>query len=97
MDIEANTMLDPSSYIVEFDQGDREDPKNFNSYYKAFLTFQLSLLAFAGSLGSSIIAPAETLIANDVGISLEVAVLTVSLYVLGMHIQATTSAAQMKT
>jgi hypothetical protein len=38
------------------------------------------MLALAGSLGSSIITPADSIIAKYVGVSSEVAVLDVSLY-----------------
>jgi hypothetical protein len=60
---------------------DKENPRNWSTPYKAWITFQLSMLALAASMGSSIIAPANKEIARYVGVSSEVAVLTVSLYV----------------
>jgi len=71
------------AFLVKFEDGDRENPRNWHPYYKCFLTFQLGMLAMAGSLGSAIISPAEPDIAKDFNISTEVTVLCVSLYVLG--------------
>ncbi|KAF8864616.1 MFS general substrate transporter [Acephala macrosclerotiorum] len=72
------------SYEVDWDgPDDKTNPRNWGNLYKAWITFQLGMLALAASLGSSIIAPAETKVARYVGVSREVSVLTVSLYVLG--------------
>lgn len=69
-------------YLVNWDgPTDKENPRNWSNPYKAWITFQLGMLALAASLGSSIIAPGETDIARYVGVSSETAVLTVSLYV----------------
>lgn len=73
-----------NAILVRFDEGDPENPKNWNIYYKAWLTFQMSMLAFVGSLGSSITSPANTAISEYLGVGLEVTVLTLSLFVLGM-------------
>ncbi|KAH7336073.1 major facilitator superfamily domain-containing protein [Rhexocercosporidium sp. MPI-PUGE-AT-0058] len=62
---------------------DPENPLNWSEGYKWWITFQLSMLALAASLGSSIIAPAEDAIADYVGVSKEVTVLVISLYILG--------------
>lgn len=69
------------SNLVEWDEDDREYPRNWSTVYKCWVTFQLGMLALAASLGSSLISPAETTIATYVGISGEVAVLSVSLCV----------------
>lgn len=70
------------SYEVDWDgPDDKTNPRNWNNMYKAWITFQLGMLALAASLGSSIIAPAETEVARYVGVSKEVSVLTISLYV----------------
>lgn len=69
-------------HLVDWDGPfDKENPRNWSTLYKAWITFQLSMLALAASMGSSIIAPANKDIAKYVGVSSEVAVLTVSLYV----------------
>ncbi|KAG4417169.1 hypothetical protein IFR04_009682 [Cadophora malorum] len=62
---------------------DQENPLNWSNGYKWWITFQLSMLAMAASLGSSIIAPAEEAIAEYAGVSKEVTVLVISLYILG--------------
>ena len=70
-------------FLVKFEEGDPTNPRNWTTVYKAFLTFTLGMLALTGSLGSSIIAPAEPDIAKRFNVSTEVTVLCVSLYVLG--------------
>jgi hypothetical protein len=68
--------------IVDWDgPDDKENPRNWTTGYKSWITFQLSMLALAASLGSSIIAPGETAIAEYTGVSTEVTVLVISLYV----------------
>ncbi len=66
-------------FLVKFEDDDRENPRNWRPYYKAWLTFLLGMLAFAGSLGSSIIAPAEPTIAKEFNVSVEATVLCVAL------------------
>lgn len=74
----------PDQSIVGWD-GDRdlENPRNWSPVYKVWITFQLGMLALAASLGSSIIAPAKNAIAKYVGVSREVTVLSISLYIIG--------------
>ncbi|KAF2084204.1 MFS general substrate transporter [Saccharata proteae CBS 121410] len=62
---------------------DPENPQNWSWAYKCWITFQLGMLALAASLGSSIISPAEANIAAYTGVSREVSVLSISLYILG--------------
>jgi hypothetical protein len=71
--------LDPE-YMVKWDSDDPLNPQNWPVSFKWWVTFQLGMLALAGSLGSSIITPADSIIAKYVGVSSEVAVLDVSLY-----------------
>jgi hypothetical protein len=71
------------AWLVGFEEADTENPKNFKPWYKAFLTFQMSMLAFSGSLGSSIVSPAQSEIEDRLHVSSEVASLTLSLFVLG--------------
>ncbi|KAK9366992.1 major facilitator superfamily domain-containing protein [Lipomyces kononenkoae] len=59
--------------VVSFEEGDPENPMNFRPWFKAWLTLEMGLLALAGSVGSSIITPAETAIASYLNISSEVA------------------------
>ena len=62
---------------------DPENPQNWSTLFKSWVTVQLSMLAFAASLASSIIAPANRTIAEYVGVSEELVVLNVSLYIIG--------------
>jgi hypothetical protein len=62
---------------------DAENPQNWSTSFKSWVTVQLSGLAFAASLASSIIAPANASIAEYTGVSQELVVLNVSLYIIG--------------
>jgi hypothetical protein len=68
------------SNVVKWGRDDPDNPRNWALGYKIWITFQLGMLAMCGSLGSSIIAPAEEVIAEYVGVSSEVTVLMISLY-----------------
>ena len=78
-----NKPQEDDDFKVQFDKDDPKNPQNFNSLYKSWLVFQMSMLAMAGALGSSIISPASTEIAEYVHVSTEVTSLTVALFVLG--------------
>lgn len=71
------------AFLVDWDSGEKANPRNWSTTYKSWITFQLGMLALCASLGSSIISPAETVIAEYTGISTEVAVLVISMYILG--------------
>lgn len=67
--------------LVDWDDDqDPENPQNWSTSLKIWVTIQLSLLAFSASLASSIISPASVTIAEYVGVSQELVVLNVSLY-----------------
>ncbi|KAF2494871.1 MFS general substrate transporter [Lophium mytilinum] len=70
-------------YLVKFEEDDPTNPRNWKPAYKVWITIQLGLLALAASTASSIIAPAGNTIAEYVGVSREVSVLSVSLYIVG--------------
>lgn len=74
---------DRKAFQVCFEPGDPENPHNFGAGKKVSILIQMSLLALVGSLGTSIIAPAEPVIARYTNTSKEVATLVLSLYVLG--------------
>lgn len=74
------------AYEVKFDDNDPANPRGWSSGYKACITMQLGFLALVGSVGSSIISPAEPIIAEYTGVSQEVTVLVVALYVLGFAV-----------
>ncbi|KGO77032.1 Major facilitator superfamily domain, general substrate transporter [Penicillium italicum] len=72
-----------TSFRVTFEPGEKSNPQNFHPAYKIWLTAQMSLLALAGALGSSILSSANTEIAEYTGVESEVTSLTVALFVLG--------------
>lgn len=69
--------------LVEFTLHDPENPREWSTLYKSWITLVLGMLALSSSLGSSIIAPAQPAIAEYIGASSEVTVLCISLYILG--------------
>lgn len=69
--------------LVDWEPRETANPKNWSNAYKAWITFQLGMLALAGSIASSIISPAEAQISTYTKVSQEVTVLTISLYILG--------------
>ncbi|KFY58949.1 hypothetical protein V496_05906 [Pseudogymnoascus sp. VKM F-4515 (FW-2607)] len=71
------------SELVDWNLNDPDNPRNWSSSYKYWVTFQLGMLALAASIGSSITAPAGKEIAKYTNISSEVSVLSISLYILG--------------
>lgn len=76
---EESSANDP--FLVGWDSDtDEENPRNWSTGYKIWITFVLGMLALAASMGSSIISPAADQISNYVGVSTEVTVLDVSLY-----------------
>ncbi|KAL7929306.1 major facilitator superfamily domain-containing protein [Trichoderma chlorosporum] len=75
--------VDRSAFQVGWDEDDPLDPKNWSSLLKLWMTFVMGLLAFTGSVGSAIMSPAEEALAEHFGISTEVTVLTMSLFILG--------------
>ncbi|OAA61356.1 Major facilitator superfamily domain, general substrate transporter [Cordyceps fumosorosea ARSEF 2679] len=77
---------DRKAFQARFEPGDPENPHNFSSAKKVSILVQMSLLALVGSLGTSIIAPAEPVIARYTNTSTEVATLVLSLYVLGFAV-----------
>ena len=73
-------------FLVKWEPQDPKNPRNWPTPYKAWITFQLSMLALTASLGSSIVAPAQPVIAEYLGVSEETTILVVSLYVLGFAV-----------
>ncbi|EME47473.1 hypothetical protein DOTSEDRAFT_69415 [Dothistroma septosporum NZE10] len=71
------------AFQARFDDNDPSNPRAFSTTRKALITLQLGFMALTGSVGSSIIAPAEPTISVYLGVSQETTVLVVALYVLG--------------
>ncbi|OJK04896.1 hypothetical protein ASPACDRAFT_19815 [Aspergillus aculeatus ATCC 16872] len=79
----AKPVSSPDPNLVRWEENDPENPQNFSTAYKCWITFQLGVLALSASLGSSIISPAQTDLIEYLGISKEVSILATSLYILG--------------
>jgi hypothetical protein len=71
---------DQDPNLVTWKPNDRLNPRNWSTTYKSWLTFQLGMMALTASLGSSILSPTEDVLSEIFGISKEVTVLNVSLY-----------------
>lgn len=72
-----------AAYQVHFVENDSANPRSWSPRYKTWITMQLGFIALVGSIGSSIISPAEPVIAEYTGVSQEITVFVVALYVLG--------------
>jgi predicted MFS family arabinose efflux permease len=83
VDEKHTSLVEEDLFLAKWAPGDPENPYNWTPKRKSWITFQLGMLAFAASLASSITAPANGVIAKYVGVSREVSVLSVSLYILG--------------
>ncbi|KAJ3476096.1 hypothetical protein NLI96_g11395 [Meripilus lineatus] len=77
----SGTAQDP--YVVDWDKGDPEDPYNWSPRRKWAITLQLAFSTFTVSFCSSSYTGGLASIERDLHISEELAILGVSLYVLG--------------
>ena len=83
---EAATNHHPESkqddeFLVRWEENDPGNPRHWPMGRRLYVTFQLGMLAFASSVGSSITSPATNIIRDEIHVSDEVAVLPISLYV----------------
>ena len=79
-----DTCDDEKRYMVDWEPDASHDPLSPYSWsikYRAWVTAQLALMALAASLASAITAPASPAIARYLGVTEEIVVLNVSLYV----------------
>lgn len=67
--------------LVCWEENDPDNPLNWSHWRKIWITFLLGMLAMAGTLGSSIMSPANGIIAEYINVSDEVVVLSNSLFV----------------
>ncbi|KAJ7046532.1 MFS general substrate transporter [Mycena alexandri] len=77
----SGTKEDP--YIVDFSEGDPENPLNFHNCKKWIITSQLAFATWTISFSSSVYSGGLEAMARDLHISDNVAILGLSLYVLG--------------
>ncbi|KAF2150202.1 MFS general substrate transporter [Myriangium duriaei CBS 260.36] len=70
--------------VIDWDgPNDPENPKNWSTPKKFFVTFLICLLTTAVYIGSAIYSPGEQLVAKEFGVSEEVAILGLCLFVAG--------------
>lgn len=79
--VQSNQSGRDDAFLVEWTLDDKDDPHNWSTPYRAWLTFVLGMLALSASSASAIIAPANLTIARYLGVSQELVPLNVSLYV----------------
>ncbi|KAF8892701.1 major facilitator superfamily domain-containing protein, partial [Infundibulicybe gibba] len=77
----SGTPTDP--YVVDWDLGDPKDPYNWSNLRKWVITMQLALGTFTVSFSSSSYTGGLTYTMRDLGISGDIAILGISLYVVG--------------
>jgi multidrug resistance protein len=72
--------------IVQFVEGDKEDPRNYAKPYKWFITFFLGIVCFDVAMASAIITGGMEGPMKTFGVSMEVSILAVTLMVIGFGI-----------
>lgn len=72
---------DDPAFIVKWAENDPDNPQNWSLAFKSWVTLQLSMLALAASVASSMISPANPVLAEYLHVSDTVIVLDVSLFV----------------
>jgi hypothetical protein len=68
-------------FLVRFDVNEPLNPRAWSTLYRSWISIQLSFMALAAGLGSSLLTPAYSAIAQDFGIDRDLTVLNTSLYV----------------
>ena len=79
----AENAANDKAYLAAFPPDDPANPHCWSTTWKSWMAFQMGMLAFVGSFGSSVISPAQDALVSKFHISAEVSVLSVSLFVLG--------------
>ena len=80
---ERTTSKKDESFLVHWEPNEAANPLNWSHRRKVWATLQLAHLALAASVASSIISPANAVIAEQTNVSREAAVLSISLFILG--------------
>jgi len=70
-------------YLVDWVLNDPDDPYNWPRTRKWAITAQLAVTTFTVAFGSSVYAGGLKYVVHDLGVSEELAILGISLYVLG--------------
>ncbi|KAI1503608.1 major facilitator superfamily domain-containing protein [Biscogniauxia marginata] len=72
--------------LVTFDHDDPENPKNWSKAYKWYCTMVVACTCFVVALASSVVTPDIAGVAEEFGVSEEVALLSISLFVVGFGV-----------
>lgn len=69
--------------LVTFQPGDPENPKNWSKAYKWYITMVVALTCFVVAFASSVVTPDIEGVAEEFNVSSEVALLSITLFVVG--------------
>ncbi|KAK9316421.1 major facilitator superfamily domain-containing protein [Lipomyces starkeyi] len=72
--------------LVTFTPDDPENPKNWSKLYKWYCTMTVALLCFAVAFGSAVVTGDLQGVADHFHVSMEVSILTVTLFVIGFGV-----------
>ncbi|KAJ7231720.1 putative caffeine resistance protein [Mycena haematopus] len=73
-------------YLIDWEENDPDNPQNWSFNKRAFVAFEISLLTFSVYIGSAIYTPSIPGLMQEFQVSLTMATLGLSLYVLGYGI-----------
>lgn len=76
----------PEFKIVTFTPGDKENPKNWSKAYKWYCTMVVALTCFVVAFASSVITADIVGVVDELGVSEEVALLSITLFVVGFGV-----------
>lgn len=69
--------------LVQFEPEDRENPMNWSSAYKWYVSLSVAILCFGVALASAIVTGDISGPAEEFGVSEEVVIVTITVFVLG--------------
>ena len=72
--------------LVTFEIDDKENPKNWSKVYKWYCTMLIAMVCFIVALASSIVTADIAGVSEEFGVSDEVSLLTVTLFVIGFGV-----------
>ncbi|KAI0532452.1 major facilitator superfamily domain-containing protein [Xylaria digitata] len=72
--------------LVTFQPNDPENPKNWSKAYKWYITMVVAITCFVVAFASSIVTPDIAGVSDEFGVSNEVALLSITLFVVGFGI-----------
>ncbi|KAI1473923.1 MFS general substrate transporter [Daldinia eschscholtzii] len=72
--------------LVTFTPGDPENPKNWSKAYKWYCTMVVAATCFVVAFSSSVVTPDIVGVADEFGVSEEVALLSITLFVVGFGV-----------